>query len=75
MAVGENLESAADRLEEYPLLGRVVPEFGDPAVRELIVGSYRLVYIADDEVAFVVSVVHGSRNLLQLLPDGPWDIE
>ena len=66
---------AADRLMAYPLLGRVVPEFDDPLVRELIVGRYRLVYRVEGDTVFVVTIVHGSRDLRRHLPDGPWDIQ
>ena len=66
---------AANRLTVYPLLGRIVPEFGDLTIRELIVGSYRLVYRVDGDTITVVTIVHGSRNLRRHLPDGPWDIE
>ena len=33
-----------DLLVEQPESGRIVPEYGDPKLRELIVGSYRLIY-------------------------------
>jgi toxin ParE1/3/4 len=33
-----------DDLENFPLMGREVPEFNDPTVRELIVYSYRAIY-------------------------------
>lgn len=62
---------AADRLAAYPLLGRVVPEFDDPLVRELIVGRYRLVYRVEGDTIFVVTIVHGSQDLMRHLADGP----
>ncbi len=45
-------------------IGRVVPEFGDEKIRELIYQHYRIIYriIADDRVD-VLSVFHGSRML------------
>jgi plasmid stabilization system protein ParE len=35
---------ATDRLADYPRSGRVVPEFGLEDLREVIVGSYRVLY-------------------------------
>lgn len=35
---------AVNRLIKFSNSGRVVPEFNDPTVRELLLGSYRLVY-------------------------------
>lgn len=32
------------RLEQFPRMGRAVPEIGDEALRELIHRSYRIVY-------------------------------
>jgi len=43
--------------------GRIVPERDDERLRELIVGSYRLIYrIAADEV-HVIAFVNGARDL------------
>jgi toxin ParE1/3/4 len=54
---------AMDRVTNYPRLGRVVPELGIQNVREIILGSYRLIYrIREDEVQ-VVTVHHGARLL------------
>jgi toxin ParE1/3/4 len=35
-------------LGEFPRTGRIVPEFRDPNIRELIVKSYRIVYRIDE---------------------------
>lgn len=40
-------------LERFPRMGRVVPEIGDEAIREVLYRSYRMVYVvdrADEEV-------------------------
>ena len=42
--VTEGLVHAVDRLHDYPLSGRVVPELDQPTVREVIAGQYRIVY-------------------------------
>ena len=55
-------------LGSFPFSGRVVPEFADPSVRELILKPYRIVYRVDD-VAKVVGVArywHGARSELGL---------
>ena len=38
---GQFLVSSAKRLVEFPEMGRVVPEFDDPSIREIVVRSYR----------------------------------
>jgi toxin ParE1/3/4 len=35
-------------LTRSPALGRIVPEFADPFIREIIVRSYRVIYRLDD---------------------------
>ena len=51
------------RLSRFPLSGRVVPEFGDEGIREVIVYSYRVVYRVAGEVVTVAAVIHGKRLL------------
>jgi addiction module RelE/StbE family toxin len=61
-AVAAGLVSAVDRLRDAPLLGRVVPELARPNLRELIEGTYRIVYrVTADEVQ-ILAVVHGARE-------------
>jgi toxin ParE1/3/4 len=42
--VAGHIVSAVERLRRHPKLGRVVPEYEDETIRELIVGNYRVVY-------------------------------
>jgi len=65
--VGERLlreiVAAAERLADYPESGRVVPEFDDPRLREIIHPPFRIVYRLDPESARVVRVWRGERLL------------
>jgi toxin ParE1/3/4 len=38
----ERIVAAVDRLETFPLSGRVVPEAGDESLREVVYGNYRI---------------------------------
>ena len=60
-----NLFSAGDSLLEQPERGRVVPELGDPDVRELFIYSYRLVYrmVREEREFRILAVIHGKRLL------------
>jgi addiction module RelE/StbE family toxin len=65
----QRLIAAADPLVDFPELGRVVPE-GDGRHREIVVPPYRILYrVADDEV-FIVTVIHGARDLATLWERG-----
>ena len=60
----------AGSLEEMAERGRMVPEVDEPGVRELIVGSYRLIYGIHDESVFVLALIHGARDLATLWEEG-----
>ena len=54
---------ATDRLASHPRLGRVVAELGIEDIREIIVGSYRVIYRLRPDAAHVLTVHHGARPL------------
>jgi len=74
-ALINRLVEAADGLEVFPAMGRVVPEYADQSIRELIVGAYRLVYVYDGQREWVglAAVSHSSRDLLRHLGPNPWN--
>lgn len=61
---GQLLVSSTKRLGEFPEMGRVVPEFGDSFIREIIVRSYRVIYRIDpvERRIDVVRFWHGARG-------------
>jgi toxin ParE1/3/4 len=54
-----------ENLTEFPLMGRVVPEYRDPQLRELIYQNYRIVYKIAGPTVYIALVIHGSH----MLPD------
>jgi addiction module RelE/StbE family toxin len=54
---------SVERLINYPLSGRVVPEFEDPTLREIILGSYRIVHRVRQGTISIVTVFHTARLL------------
>ena len=44
---GQFLLNSTKRLADFPEMGRVVPEFDDPSIREIIVRSYRVIHRVD----------------------------
>jgi plasmid stabilization system protein ParE len=59
----EKVFKAIDPLSSFPQLGRVVPEIGDPAIREVLSGNYRIVYRVREDQVHILTVHHGSRLL------------
>lgn len=60
-------------LARFPLSGRIVPEFADPLIRELILKPYRIVYRIDEnaKVVGVARYWHGARDGLGFKDVGP----
>ena len=56
-----NLLKAVERLESFPSSGRIVPEVNDPAIREIILGNYRVVYRVRVDLVEILTVHHGAR--------------
>src|SRR6266404_7955241 len=50
-------------LSEFPYMERVVPEFGDDAIREVFAYSYRIVYRIEVDEITIAAVIHGKRLL------------
>jgi len=54
---------AVRRIPRFPEAGRVVPEYGDDRLRELVLQNYRIVYRLTAEAIEIVTVCHGARPL------------
>ncbi len=65
----ERLTRRSEQIGTFPLSGRAVPEYQALQVREVIEGSYRIIYHIRPNQINVVAVIHGSR------PIEPRDIE
>ncbi|MEA2240093.1 MAG: toxin ParE1/3/4 [Thermoanaerobaculia bacterium] len=64
----ERTAKAASSLFQFPNRGRIVPEYGDEAIRELFVDRYRLIYRVRTSSVLIAAFVHGARDLASLLP-------
>ena len=54
---------AARSLSRLAGRGRMVPEFREPAIRQLLVGNYRLIYQVSKDTVDILALVHGARDL------------
>ena len=66
-AVGERLPgeivASIEALADHPDMGRIVPEFGQPFLRELIRPPFRIVYRRDPKQVRIVRVWRSERRL------------
>jgi toxin ParE1/3/4 len=62
--LSEKLFERTQVLASFPELRRRVPEYKQPTVRELIEGSYRIIYeIISDDLILIQTVWHSARPL------------
>jgi len=47
----------------FPLSGRIVPEFETKQIREVIEGSYRIIYYLKPDQIDIIAVLHGSQQI------------
>ena len=68
MSFGYELISETDRLQEFPALGRIVPEYRNDDIRELVFRPYRIVYRVsrENKVCEIARVWHSARGIPRL---------
>lgn len=52
-----------DHLKQFSKIGRKVPEYNNPNLREILYKNYRIIYLIKKEHLEIISVIHGSRKL------------
>ena len=62
----KNIKDSVKLLANLPYMGRIVPEFSDDTIRELIKGQYRVVYKIDEkrDTIVILTVHHSKRPLV-----------
>lgn len=60
--VVERIVETTEKLNEFPKIGRMVPEIDSHNVRELLIYSYRIIYeIAQNRIE-ILTIVHSKRD-------------
>lgn len=61
----ERLIAATEKAQQFPEIGRVVPELADYELREIIFKNYRIVYrhMKSEQTVQILSVLHCGRNI------------
>jgi toxin ParE1/3/4 len=65
----DRLTKCSTQIAAFPFSGRVVPEYEINEVRQIIEGSYRIIYLIkeDEDQIEVLAVIHSSREGLKPL--------
>ena len=61
----DRLTRRSKQIAAFPLSGRVVPEYEIEQVREVIEGSYRIIYHIKPDQIDVLAVIHTSQQDLR----------
>lgn len=57
-----DLVEKTEKLNDFPEIGRIVPEIDDPNIRELFTYSYRLIYQKSVNGVEILAVIHGKQD-------------
>jgi len=58
------LYKSTEILEKFPTIGRIVPEFKNKKIREIIKGNFRIIYkIINENRIDILTVYHSKRKL------------
>ena len=60
----QRLFNSVDILENYPKSGKMVPEFENDSIRELVRGSFRIVYQLIEDFRIDILTVHNCARLI-----------
>lgn len=60
----DRITRRSQQIAEYPLSGRRVTEYDFNQIREVIEGSYRIIYHIKSDQVDVLAVIHGAMNIL-----------
>jgi addiction module RelE/StbE family toxin len=52
----------SEKLDQFPMIGRIVPEFNQTDIREVFIYSYRLMYHITPKQIEIIAVIHGKRD-------------
>ncbi len=60
--LAQDIIEKTEKLNEFPKIGRVVPETDNPNIRELFIYSYRIIYETKPNRVEILAIVHGKRD-------------
>jgi toxin ParE1/3/4 len=60
--VVDRITRRTQQIKNFPLSGRIVREFNAPQIREVIEGSYRIIYYIKPDQIDVLAVIHSAQQ-------------
>ncbi|MBK7359288.1 MAG: type II toxin-antitoxin system RelE/ParE family toxin [Saprospiraceae bacterium] len=62
----KRIRNKARIIKDHIYIGRLVPEYNDPSIRELIMGNYRIIYKIFSTIEIDILTIHHSARMLKL---------
>jgi toxin ParE1/3/4 len=59
----DKLTRRSEQIATFPLSGRIVPEYKNENIREVIERPYRIIYLIKVDQIDILAVVHGTQEL------------
>ena len=63
--VVDKLTRRSQQIADFPLSGRIVPEYEFDQIRQIIEYPYRIIYHIKSDQIDVLAVLHGAQNTLR----------
>jgi toxin ParE1/3/4 len=63
LRIVDRLTRRSQQIAEFPLSGRVVPEFEHGQIREVLDGPYRIIYYIKPDQIDVLAIVHAAQEI------------
>ncbi len=61
----DRLTRRSEQISKFPSSGRIVPELETEQIREVIEGSYRIIYYIKPDQIDILAVIHGSQQITE----------
>ena len=61
--VVDRLTRRSQQIADFPLSGREVVELGVPQIRQVLEGSFRIIYYIKPDQIDVLAVIHGAQQI------------
>lgn len=69
----ERIFDSVEKLIDFPKIGRMVPEYQEQKVREIIFQNYRVIYFLSSDLIYVLNIIHGARDI-KTFGQNEWEI-
>ena len=61
--LANNILTSIEKLTKFPKSGRIVPELGISKYREILVGTYRVIYSIVEDTIYILTIRHQKQLL------------